>query len=172
MKTFTHSYSECLHVSLHLKGAWRSDGRKDGGGGGVREGEVKWYVGILIVLLLSKSLHVRYRALQHQKHLLTLCNCIRPCIRLSSLFDYLFFPPSISHQIYSTELSVSGKEVSVFRPWVSCSSHRPWPSLSMLWHRLQRDTHTLTNTRMHNHPGLASFSHNSGLLVCLQVHPL
>lgn len=36
-------------VSLHLKAAWRSDGKRDGGGGGVKEREVKSYVHILIV---------------------------------------------------------------------------------------------------------------------------
>lgn len=47
--------------------------------------------------------------------------------------------------------TLSGKEVSVFRPWVSRSSHRPRPSLSMPWHRLQRDTHVHAQTHTHMH---------------------
>lgn len=69
-------------------------------------------------------------------------------MKLSSRLFCLALPLCL-FLIRSTTLS--GKEVSVFRPWVSRSSHRPRPSLSMPWHRLQRDTHVHAQTHTHAH---------------------
>lgn len=101
-----------------------------------------------------------------QKHLLILVHIIYSCIKhwpwcvcvfvshswCSCLFLSVSSSLSISHHIDNTGLSLN----EVFSgPRVSCSSHRPQPSLSMPWHRSQRDTHT--NPHMHNIPTLASF---------------